>query len=122
MAFRARSIHSGVPEGIREPIEDPADLRGAFLAAKRDSLVSCEEQCTRFSLPLVNDQQVIKVQLNSEDQTNNKQTVRDDGGRRGRFWPKGVKDEALDIIRQSSAFLKGIPGTVEEGVSHPIVV
>ena len=38
--------------------------------------------------PLVNDQQVINVQLDSEDQTDDEQTIRDDRGGRRRFQSK----------------------------------
>ena len=52
----------------------------------------------RTNSPLVDDQQVIDVQLDSEQQVNDRQTVCRHRRRRGRFQSEGVKDESLDVI------------------------
>jgi hypothetical protein len=76
----------------------------------------------KLGSPLVNDQQVINVQLDSEDQTDDEQTVGDDRPRRGRFQSKGVKNEFLDIVGQRLALPEDIPGAVQEDMTHPSVV
>jgi len=72
--------------------------------------------------PLVNDQQVINVQLDSEDQSDDEQAIRDDRRRRGRFQSKRMKNEFLDIVGQRLAFPEDIPGAVEKDMTHPSVV
>ena len=62
------------------------------------------------------------MQLDTEDQADNKQAVDDDGDKRGEFYSGGVRDEFLDVVRQRLAFLEGVPGTVQEDVSHPRMV
>jgi len=79
------------------------------------------ENTCKINSPLVDDQQVIDVQLYSEQQANNKQTVRDNRRRR-RFQSEGVEDELLDIIGQSFAFPENVQGTVQENMAHPSMV
>ena len=76
----------------------------------------------KFISPLVNDQQVINMQLDSKDQTDDEQTIRDDRGGRGRFQSKRMKNEFLDIVGQRLSFPQDIPGAVEKDMSHPSVV
>jgi len=76
----------------------------------------------RFISPLVNDQQVVNVQLDSENQTDDEQAVGDDWRRRWRFQSKRMKNEFLGIVEQGLAFPEDIPGVVEKDMTHPSVV
>ena len=76
--FRSRR---GVPQDVHELIEDPYDLRGAFIAMiKEESLVSHKEQHARFGLPVIDGVLAVNVQLDSEDQTYGEQATGDNRG------------------------------------------
>ena len=68
--FRGRR---GIPECLCKFIENPAELGGAFKAAKEwaISLIRGIES-TMVNLPLVNNQQIINVQLDTKDQADDK--------------------------------------------------
>jgi len=62
------------------------------------------------------------VETDSEDKTDDEETVRYDGGRRGRFQLERVKNKFPDIIGQNPASLEDIPSAIEEDVTHPGMV
>ena len=76
----------------------------------------------QVNTPLVNDDQVIDVQLDTEDQTDDEKTVCYDRRRRGRFQSKRVKNKFPDIIGQGLAFPQDSPGMIKEDVTHPSLV
>ena len=72
--------------------------------------------------PLVNDQQIIDVQPDAEDQTDDEKAVGYDCRRRGRLQPKRAENEFLCVIWQGPTFPEGVPGAVKEDAAHPSVV
>ena len=73
--------------------------------------------------PFVDDQQVINVQLDSKDQTDDEQTIGYGGRGRGRLESKRVENKLLDVVRQILSFPHDmIPSTIKENVSHPGMV
>ena len=76
----------------------------------------------KVSPPLVSDQQIVDVQLDTEDQTDNEKAVCHDRPRRGRIQAKRAENELLCVIGQGPTFPEGVPGAVKEDVAHPSVV
>ena len=72
--------------------------------------------------PFVGDEQIISVQPDTEDQTDDEKTVRYDRRRRGRFQPKRVENKFPNAIGQGLAFPQDIPGAIKEDVTHPGMV
>ena len=62
---------SRVPENLRELLVDPVDLSTTFMAetGRFSFITKLKDSVCELNSPLINDQQVIDVQPDSEDQT-----------------------------------------------------
>jgi len=72
--------------------------------------------------PLVSDQQIINVQPDTEDQTDDEKAICYDRRRRERPQQKRAENEFPSVIRQGPTSPEYVPGAVKEDVTHPSVV